>query len=829
MTKEYINKDNPVYISYAWGEDFEVDVNKLCKLMDDNSIFFKRDKAKGENCLSPYRYNIIDAEEEIGLGKAIIVVISDKYIKSLHCMYEWHCICKTGDIPKRVFPIVLPNTKLKKDFRYDSFRKFLNKQLQEISDIQVNSSSIEAIKQKCLDNDGYLTDLEILRNYLIDYNIPDLKTLREDNYSTIINQLKVFLGYQPKPPTLRTKKNKKTIKLTPQPKLRKIEYNTHTPHNTPTTAEDLNQGNNTTQSKITENISIRTTAPHFQIPNSEGLFMRKDEENNLLKYVAENRIVNLVGIGGSGKSSLAHLFVNEYKNKEFNEIAYVTINKNIKDDFIDKINETIKLKFEVEEDAFSQIITYLQDNYKSDKPNLLVLDINETADISKNAEIINEIIKNRDFLKDWKFLILSRESVDTHKIIQTYNLDKMDNFDFLKTMFLTKAGESYNDFDDFDELFKMIHYNPLLTEQLGLYLNDYPKRATLDDIKTILGESLQEEEMQGMSAQQHEETIISFLKNLIVFDKLDKNEQKLLRHFVLWQADYIKYDVIADLLNDILKSDALIKTLKSLSRRSILTTDNPNKKGTEDTLSYKLHGLLATSIREQIGLNNSAKCFIGQLIFLLKILIIILIRYPKYLKNIKRIIKSNYYDFLPYIECIGNGMDMYSIPRECQIIKNQNSNQIELANAHSNLAIVQTRNKKQTSAIENYKAAIKIREQIEDESQDNTDNQDNLSILHYNLAISSNDSNSIDDNPEYQKILANAYYNLAGESSSQKRIQNLTSAIGIYKKMAINNPTFLNNLITIANALTYCNNEEENKAKELLNEIKEYILISATL
>ena len=581
----YINKDNPVYISYAWGEDLEIDVNKLCVLMENNGIFFKRDKAKGENSLCPYRYNIIDAEEEIGRGKAIIVVISDKYIKSLNCMYEWHCICKTGNITKRVFPIVLPGTKLKQEFRYNSFKKFFEGRLQDISDREV-MSNIEPKERKCLENDGYIKDLETLRNYITEYNIPDLESLREYDYQIIIEQLKEHV----------TKVENEERKETPT--------------------------------------QISTFAPHFPFSVPDGLMSRDTEEENLFNLISKNRIVNLVGVGGSGKSSLAYLCLNRHKD-DFNEIAFVVVNNNVKNDMVDQLNRTLKLEFE--EDEYTEIITFLQENYKSEKPNLLVLDINETADKDKTVEYINEILKNTAYLAGWKILILSRESVDTRNRIKTHNLNDKEDFDFLKQLFLEKAGARYNDFGDFAGLFKVIYYNPLLAEQLGWYLNGYPKTVTLDGIKKILYGSLGEQEMQGMSAaQRHDENVNTFLKNLIVYDNLEENEQKLLRHFVLWQSEYIEYDVIADLLKDVFESeDELINTLTSLSKRSILTTNN------EDTLSYKLHGLLADSLREQIDIDNED--------------------YDEYLWNIDRIIEYGYYKFVPFVDSITNSLCEYDI------------------------------------------------------------------------------------------------------------------------------------------------------------------------
>ena len=102
MEKEYINPNNPVYFSYAWDKDeqgIEEDVNNLCKLLEKNDIYYKRDKVN----LCNYRWCINDSEIEIGEGSAIIVVISERYIKSLHCMNEWHLMRENGKIWERVF------------------------------------------------------------------------------------------------------------------------------------------------------------------------------------------------------------------------------------------------------------------------------------------------------------------------------------------------------------------------------------------------------------------------------------------------------------------------------------------------------------------------------------------------------------------------------------------------------------------------------------------------------------------------------------------------------------------------------------------------------
>lgn len=381
----------------------------------------------------------------------------------------------------------------------------------------------------------------------------------------------------------------------------------------------------------------------FSVP--DGLLSRDKEADNLFDKIINNRFFNLVGIGGSGKSSLAYLMMQKHKY-DFNEIVDVVVNNNIKDDFIEQINKTLNLEFEKKEEAFPELTAYLRNNFNSEYPNLLVLDINETSDKTQNDKIINTIIKNKDILNGWKILILSRENVDTRNRIETRNLNDNADVEFLKELFLSKAGTRYNDFGDFAELFKVVFYNPLLSEQLGLYLNNEPELATIDDIKKILyGESFREEDMQGLSADRHDETIVSFLTNLINYNALNNNEKNLLRHFVLWQAEYIGYEVIKDLLKGVFESDDDLKNaLKSLSKRSILDTNNGK------TLGYKLHGLLAESLREQIDIENED--------------------YDMYLSNIKRIIEYSYNNFVPYADCIGNSLCEYFITTNIKLLNN---------------------------------------------------------------------------------------------------------------------------------------------------------------
>ena len=202
MAKHYINQDYPVYISYAWENEhfpgIETDVNKLCKALEDNGIYYERDKKSG-NPLCPYRYSINKTEEKIGEGSAVIMFISEKYIKSLHCMHEWRLIREKGDIMKRVFPVVLEDAELtqhdgkKYQKYYNDFVERRNKLIAKLQDPSLpdpTHTESEAIRYN-----GYIDDLKEMHRYLSDYNVRvPLKIIRNNNYSVIIEQLTEHLN-----------------------------------------------------------------------------------------------------------------------------------------------------------------------------------------------------------------------------------------------------------------------------------------------------------------------------------------------------------------------------------------------------------------------------------------------------------------------------------------------------------------------------------------------------------------------------------------------------------------------------------------------------------
>ena len=102
-----VSSGTEIFISYAWGGESENIVDNIHRTITDKGLNVVRDKiALG------YKGNIKKFMETIGAGKYVIVVISDKYLKSENCMFEMLELQKNNDVYNRIFPIILSDAKI---------------------------------------------------------------------------------------------------------------------------------------------------------------------------------------------------------------------------------------------------------------------------------------------------------------------------------------------------------------------------------------------------------------------------------------------------------------------------------------------------------------------------------------------------------------------------------------------------------------------------------------------------------------------------------------------------------------------------------------------
>jgi internalin A len=108
-----------IFVSYAWGDDSSEDarqrtevVDRLCKALDKDGWKIIRDKTdmRSGDLISGFM-------KRIGLADNVIVVLSDKYLRSPYCMTELHSIYQRSvgekeDFLRRIIPLVLADAQI---------------------------------------------------------------------------------------------------------------------------------------------------------------------------------------------------------------------------------------------------------------------------------------------------------------------------------------------------------------------------------------------------------------------------------------------------------------------------------------------------------------------------------------------------------------------------------------------------------------------------------------------------------------------------------------------------------------------------------------------
>ena len=94
--------EQAVFISYAWGGEREEIVNQIDQALQSRGLKIIRDKRD-----LGYKGSISEFMERIWQGNCVIVVISDKYLRSQNCMFELVEIAEGKQFHDRIFPVVL--------------------------------------------------------------------------------------------------------------------------------------------------------------------------------------------------------------------------------------------------------------------------------------------------------------------------------------------------------------------------------------------------------------------------------------------------------------------------------------------------------------------------------------------------------------------------------------------------------------------------------------------------------------------------------------------------------------------------------------------------
>jgi hypothetical protein len=100
-----------VFVSYAWGGDSETVVDRIEQAFQARGVRVVRDKKD-----AGYKSDIAAFMQRLSRGDQVIVVVSDRYLKSQFCMAELVGIADSSrsgdDFVKRIYPVVLEDAQL---------------------------------------------------------------------------------------------------------------------------------------------------------------------------------------------------------------------------------------------------------------------------------------------------------------------------------------------------------------------------------------------------------------------------------------------------------------------------------------------------------------------------------------------------------------------------------------------------------------------------------------------------------------------------------------------------------------------------------------------
>jgi len=176
-------KKSEIFISYYPGGESEKIVNELDKAFQEKDILLVRDKRD-----LGFKSLITDFMKRLGAGKAVVVVISDDYLRTPYCMYELFEIYRNLSFRERIFPVVLRDANISDPIHRLKYLKYWQDKKKELDEAmaQIGNDAITVV------GDDYITYKKIFDNFgevvniLKDINALTPETHREENFKSLI-------------------------------------------------------------------------------------------------------------------------------------------------------------------------------------------------------------------------------------------------------------------------------------------------------------------------------------------------------------------------------------------------------------------------------------------------------------------------------------------------------------------------------------------------------------------------------------------------------------------------------------------------------------------
>ncbi len=214
------NYEQAVFISYAWGDEREEIVNQIDRALQKRGVRIIRDKRELE-----YKGSISEFMERIGRGDCVIVVVSDKYLRSPNCMFELIEIAENRQFHDRIFPVVLADANIYDPVKRIEYVKHWETKRAELAGAMktLDPANLQGIRDDMDLYDRIRDKISGLTSILKDMNTLTPEMHQDSNFEALYNAIEKRLQEKPTRPHSKADKAGKARSQKGEVSVNKIE------------------------------------------------------------------------------------------------------------------------------------------------------------------------------------------------------------------------------------------------------------------------------------------------------------------------------------------------------------------------------------------------------------------------------------------------------------------------------------------------------------------------------------------------------------------------------------------------------------------------------
>lgn len=202
--------ESAIFISYAWGGEREEIVNQIDQALQKRGLKITRDKRD-----LGYKGSIKEFMERIGQGNCVIVVVSDKYLRSPNCMFELVELADNKQFHDRIFPIVLADADIYDAVKRIGYVKYWEEKRAELAEAMktLDPANLQGIRDDMDLYDRIRDKISGLASTLKDMNTLTPEMHRVSDFSHLYNAIEKRMKENPVTTTTDITESKADSKL----------------------------------------------------------------------------------------------------------------------------------------------------------------------------------------------------------------------------------------------------------------------------------------------------------------------------------------------------------------------------------------------------------------------------------------------------------------------------------------------------------------------------------------------------------------------------------------------------------------------------------------